>query len=616
MLSNATGRNIKASHFQFKTVIMSLRTSTKLKSFSEYKVEEVVPDVFNIPAMSAADFHDDFYELSDDGSISSFRRDELYFDAKEKKTEKKKEKLRDSEGALEQLFFPSAAVVSKSAKEKVRSNTKSSKASKDLPLTEHGTRRQASKKSKGFSKQSRSSPSLAAMGLSSSNENKKRTKSPKSSRDSPTNINAAWNLPDMNSSKTDKDLPNNTWNLIVASLSSSIEHGRRRESSKTNIDMPDLCLSSSSEHGGRRKATKGSKDLIKKLGSANLGQFSSLEQETRRKSSISNRDSVKKSYSAPRLADGSLSSSSEHGKGRKSSKSNKGLADNSWSLADMSLSSSSEHRRKPSKGLDKLDRRSKGIIKKPGSANLGQFSFLEQETRRKSSTGNRDSVKKSISAPRLADMSLSSSSEHGKGRKSSKSNKGLADDTWSLADMSLSSSSEHRRRPSKGLGKLDRRSNDLIKIIGLVDLGPSSSSEQETRRKSSTANRDTVKNVPSSPRIADINLSSSSEHGNGRKPSKSNIGLANHTWSLADMSLSSSKGLDKLDRRSSSGLSSSSENRRKLSSKGLDKLDRSSLFYLSKKSNSSPSLARMSLLSPLEDRKRRTRKSPTEVIDE
>jgi hypothetical protein len=103
--------NIRASHFQFKIEIMNLRTSTKLKSVSEYKDEEVVRDVFDIPAMSSADFHNEFYELSDDEAMSSFRRDELYFDAKEKKTEKKKEKLPANEGALEQLFFPSAAVI-------------------------------------------------------------------------------------------------------------------------------------------------------------------------------------------------------------------------------------------------------------------------------------------------------------------------------------------------------------------------------------------------------------------------------------------------------------------------------------------------------------------------
>jgi hypothetical protein len=386
--------SIKASHFQFKTEIMSLRTSTK-------QDEEVVPDVFDILAMSTTDFHGD--------SMSSFRRDELYFDAKEKKTEKKKEKLPANEGALEQLFFPSAARVSKSAKEKVQSYTKSSKASKDLPLPEHVKRRQSSKKSKRLSKQSRSSPSLAALGLSSSNENKKRTKSLKSSRDSPTNINAAWNLPDMNpsstskygdarkSSKTDKDLYNNTWNLIVASLSPSIEHGRRTVSSITNIDMPDLCLSPSSEHGGRRKATEGSNDLIKMLGLADLDPCSSPEQETRRKSSTANRDSVKKISSAPRLSDMSLSSSSEQGKGRKPSKSNKGLANHTWSLADMSLSSS--------KGLDKLDRRS--------SSGLSSSS----ENRRKLSSKGLNKLDRSSL------LGISSSSVHRKTKKSPKARK-------------------------------------------------------------------------------------------------------------------------------------------------------------------------------------------------
>jgi hypothetical protein len=520
---------------------MSLRTSTKLKSFFDFKDEEVVPDVFDIPALSFDHFHDDFYELSEDEAMPSFRGDEVYFDAKEKKT-KKKEKLPSNEGTLEQLFFPSAAVVSKSAKEKVRSNTKSSKGNKDLSLIENGKRREPSKKNEGVSKQSRSSPSLTGMGLPSSNENKKRTKSQKPSGDSPTNINAAWKLPDMNqssssnygnarkSSKTDKDLASNAWNLVVAGLSSSSELERRRKSSKTNVDMPDVCLSSSSEHGGRRKAIKGSKDLIKKLGYVDLGPSSSLELETRRKSSTANRDSVKKSSSAPRLADMSLSSSSEYRKGRKPSKANTGLANHTWSLVDRSLSSSSEHRSKlSSKGFEKLDR----------GSNSGLSSSSEHR-RRKLSSNDRssilDSVKKSSSAPRLADTILSSS-EHGKGRKTSKSNKGLANHTWCLADMSLSSSSEH-------------------------------------------------------------------------------------------MSILSSKGSDKLDRRRSSGLSSSLEHRRKLSSKGLDKLDRSSLLglsssperrkrtprariNLSRRSTSSPGLARMSLLSPLEDRKRRTRKVPS-----
>jgi hypothetical protein len=255
------------------------------------------------------------------------------------------------------------------------------------------------------------------------------------------------------SSKTDKDLADNTWSLVVTSLSSSSEHGRRRKSSKTNIDssssehgkgrkssksnkrladntwsladmglssssehrrnpdkglgrldtrskgiikkpgfvdlgndMPDLCLSSSSEHGGRRKAIRGRKDLIKKLESANLGQFSSPEQ-----------GSVKKRSSAPRLADVSLSSSSEHGKGRKSSKSNKGLADNAWSLADMSLSSSSEHRSKlSSKGSDKLDR----------SSLLGLSSSSEHRQRKKSPKARKNPLQEKYFVAKLGSHEL------------------------------------------------------------------------------------------------------------------------------------------------------------------------------------------------------------------
>jgi hypothetical protein len=408
---------------------MSLRTSTKLKSFFDFKDEEVVPDVFDIPALSFDHFHDDFYELSEVEAMPSFSGDEVYFDAKEKNT-KKKEKLPTNEGTLEQLFFPSAAVVLESAKEKVRSNTKSSKESKDLSLTENGRRRKPSTKSEGVSKQSRSSPSLAAMGLASSNYGNARK-----------------------SSKTDKDLANDTWNLVVAGLSSSSEHGRRTKSSKTNVGMPDLCLSSSSDHGGRRKATKGSKDLIKKLGFVDLGQSSSLEQKTRRKSATANRDFVKNGSSAPRLAGMSLSSSSEHGKGRKSSKASKGLADNTWSLADMSLFSSSEHRSKfPSKCLDKLGRRS--------------------------SSG------------------LSSSSEH----RNKLSSKGL-DKLDRRSSSGLSSSSEHRRKvSSKGLDKLDRSS-----LLGL-----SSSSEHRKRRKSPKARKGIQKST-SSPTLARISLLSPPE---------------------------------------------------------------------------------------------------------
>jgi hypothetical protein len=482
------------SHFQFKAQIMSLRTSTK-------QDKKVVPDVFDIPAMSTADFRDE--------AMSSFSRDELSFDAKEKKTEKKKEKLPANEGALEQLFFPSAARVSKSAKEKVQSYTKSSKASKDLPLPEHVKRRQSSKKSKRLSKQSRSSPSLAAMGLYSSNENKKRTKSPKSSRDSQTNINAAWNLP---------DLP-------------LTEHVKRRQSSKKSK--------------GLSKQSRSSPSL------AALGLSSSNENKKRTKSLKSSRDSPTNINAAWNLPDMNPSSTSKYGDARKSSKTDKDLYNNTWNLIVASLSPSIEHGRRTVSSITNID---------------------------------------------MPDLCLSPSSEHG-----------------------------GRRKATEG-------SNDLIKMLGLADLDPCSSPEQETRRKSSTANRDSVKKISSAPRLSDMSLSSSSEQGKGRKPSKSNKGLANHTWSLADMSLSSSKGLDKLDRRSSSGLSSSSENRRKLSSKGLNKLDRSSLLGissssvhrktkkspkarkdLSKKSTSSPSLARMSLLSPLEDRKRRTRKSPTKV---
>lgn len=423
-------------------IIMNLKSASKFKSFLKYDDNDVDDDVFEIPPQSTSDFLSEYnYDLSESSDIGiSFRADDsIYFDATKKQEKPKKKMPRRSStgGALEQLFLAAP-------KDEPKSKKSSSRGNNDLSVSEHGGRRLSSgRKSKGLAScGSRSSPAMRGgdFGLSSS-EHTRRSRPSKSSAGSPVKDNASWDLDGSSrskhkrrSSKTSKDLANNSWNMADMSLSSSSEH-RRRSSSKNSRRKQDKSeLSSASEHGRRRK--KGSKELIQKFGLDGVSPPEYANEERKRSKSKS-KNSMNRSSSAQKLGGKGLSSSEHTRRGRKSSND---IPDQTWDAAVNSLSSPSEHsrRRKSSKGPRRLSR--------PEKAPLGLSSSSEHH-RTKSPKSKKKGCKKSSSSDDLrnnmvdlGDASLSSASEHWRSKTPSKGSKTLdKDDRLDL------SASGHRR---------------------------------------------------------------------------------------------------------------------------------------------------------------------------